>query len=82
MLFIDILNVYSKFFKGCPKGKKMKNYNLIAMTLLKKLSNGKNKVLPYNMFTLKQIENVAKLIKHKQDMNEKIDLFDIHLAIQ
>ena len=52
------------------------------MTLLKKLSNGKNKVLPYNMFTLKQIENVAKLIKHKQDMNEKIDLFDIHLAIQ
>ena len=64
------------------KGKTMKNYNLIAMTLLKKLSNGKNKILPFNSFTLKQIENVAKVIKHKEAMNEKLDLFDIHIALQ
>lgn len=60
----------------------MKNYNLIAMKLLEKLSNGKKRLLPYDSFTLKQIDNLAKVIKHKEEMNEKLDLFDIHLAIQ
>ena len=60
----------------------MKNYNLIAMTLIKRLSNGKAKVLPFDSYNLKQIENLANVIKEKESLKEKIDLFDIHLALR
>jgi hypothetical protein len=60
----------------------MKNYNLIAMTLIKRLSNGKAKVLPFDSYNLNQIENLAKVIKEKESLKESLDLFDIHLALR
>jgi hypothetical protein len=60
----------------------MKNYNLIAMTLIKRLSNGKTKVLPFDSYNLNQIENLAKVIKEKESLKESLDLFDIHLALR
>jgi hypothetical protein len=60
----------------------MKNYNLIAMTLIKRLSNGKAKVLPFDSYNLNQIENLAKVIKEKESLKETLDLFDIHLALR
>jgi hypothetical protein len=61
---------------------KTKNYRLIAMTLIKRLSNGKAKVLPFDSYTLKQVENLAKMIEYKESVKESLDLFDIHLALR